>query len=229
MTTLTNLDYFTLGTVLGSAVADTGTVTVAYPSGTAQGNFDKGLANLANCYVVLNGNDKIPYGTSGIRIGTITFGASNITITNNSGFTWPVGTKIDAYFDVKEGFRIPFNIPLPPLSTITAADILTDFQPGIDGTVEYAEFVTTVAVSTAARAATLNFEIGTTDITGMTLALTSAAATPKGVVLPFALPTGANTITRASKMSLEASAVTAFAEGEGYITLYIRPTNPDQY
>lgn len=229
MTSFRSKYYSTLDTVLATAVADAGTTTIAYPSGTAQGDFDKGLANLTGCYAILNNNDRIPYGTSGVRIGTITFGASNITITNNSGYTWPIGTVIDLHLDVKLGQRIPFNIPLPPLSGITAADILTDFQPGIDGTIEYAEFVTTVAVTTAAKAATLNFEVGTTDITGLTLALTSATATPKGKVLEFGLPTAGNTITRASKLSLEASSVTAFVEGEGYITLYIRPTQVDQY
>ncbi len=228
MTSLRNKNYVAPSTYLASAVANTGTVTVSYPTGTAQGDFDKGLAALSNCYVVLDGNDKIAYGSSGVYVG-ISFGASNITITNNSGFSWAAGRKLDVYLDVKDGNRQPITIQVPPLAGLTAADIITNMQPGVDGDIEYAEFVTTVAVTTAAKAATLGFTIGGSAVTGLTLALTSANATPKGTVLAFGLPTANYTLARASKLSLNASSVTAFAEGEGYINLYIRHSSPDQY
>lgn len=228
MTSLRDKNYSTLGTYLAAAVADAGTFTVAYPTGTTQDDFTRGLANLATSYVTLNDNDKVSYGTSGVYIG-ISFGASDITITNHSGFSWAAGTKVNAYFDVKDGNRQLITIPLPPLSTITAADVITEFYPGVQGDLEYAEFVSTIAVTTGSKLATFNFEIGTTDVTGLTLALTSAAATPKGVVLPFTLPTAGYTLSRASKLSLEASAVTAFVEGEGYINLYVRHAQADQY
>lgn len=228
MSNLKDKNYSTLGTYLASAVANAGTFTVAYPTGTTQDDFIRGLAKKSTSYVILDNNNKVSYGTSGVYID-ISFGASNITITNNSGFSWAAGTKVDAFFDVQDGNRQLITIPLPPLSTITAADVVTEFYPGVEGTLEYAEFVTTIAVTTAAKAATFNFEIGTTDVTGMTLALTSATATPKGTVLGFGLPTAGFTLTRASKLSVEASAVTAFAEGEGYINLYVRHTYPEQY
>jgi hypothetical protein len=229
MSSLKDRNYYTLGTILASAVADAGTTTIAYPTGTVQGDFDKGLATLTGCYFVLNGNDKIPYGTSGVRVGTITFGASNITITNNSGYSWAAGTKIDAFFDVKDGNRQCIPIWMPPLSTLTAADIVTDMKLGVDGVIEYAEFVTTIAVTTASKLATLGFTIDTVAVTGLTLGLTSATVTPKGTILPFALPTAANTLTRKSKLGFNASAVTAFVEGEGYVNLYVRHTVPDTY
>lgn len=229
MTTLRSKFYSTLDTVLGAAVADAGTKTVAYPSGTAQGDFDKGLADLASCYVVLNHNDKVKYGTTGDYYVDISFGASEITITNQTGASWPVGTEIDLHLAVKSGNRRMVSIPLPPMSEWTAADIITEIQPGIAGDLEYAELVVTTAVTTAAKAATLNFEIGTTDVTAMTLAVTSANATPKGKALAFALPTGAKTLARASKLSLEAASVTAFVEGNAFLNLYIRESFPDQY
>lgn len=229
MTGLKNRFYNTLGTVLASAVADAGTFTVAYPTGTTQDDFIRGLASLTTSYVVLNNNDKINYATATAPYIGISFGASLITITNNSGYSWAAGTKVDAFFDVKDGNRQCITIPLPPLSTITAADVITEVYPGIDGALEYAEFVTTIAVTTGSKAATFNFEIGTTDVTGLTLALTSALATPKGVVNGFTLPTAGFTLARASKLSLEAASVTAFVEGEGYINLYIRPTAADLY
>lgn len=226
MTSLRSKFYTTLDTVLASAVADDATFTVAYPSGTAQGDFDKGLADTANSYVVLNKNDKIDYGHPSVEF---TFGASNITVTNRSGYTWAAGTVVDLHAAVKTGNRRLVTVQVPPLAGVTAADIITAMQPGIDGDVEYAEFVVTVAVTTGSKAATLNFEIGGTDITGLTLALTSAGTTPKGKVIPFGLPTAANTLTRASTLSLEASSVTAFSEGEGYINLYVRETDPERY
>lgn len=226
MTALKNKFYTVVGTVLGTAVADDGTFTVSYPSGTSQNDFAKGLADLSNTYAVLDGNDKWEYADPGINVS---FGASNITITNRSGYNWAVGTQVDLHFAVKSGNRRCVTVPLPPMSGWTAADIVTETYPGIDGDLEYAEFVTTVAVTTAGKAATLNFEIGTTDVTGMTLALTSANATPKGTVLGFGLPTAAYTLSRSSKLSVEASSVTAFSEGEGYLNLYIRETQPDAY
>lgn len=228
MTSLRTKFYSTLATQLASAVADDGTTTIAYPSGTTRYDFDKGLADLSNCYVQLNDNDRWAYADPGINLS---FGASNITLTNRSGYSWAAGTIVDLHLAVKSGNRRLITIPVPPLAGVTAADIITEMYPGIEADLEFAEFVTTVAVTTAAKAATLNFEIDTTDVTGMTLALTSATVTPKGTVLPFGLPTAGYTLSRSSKLSLEASAVTAFSEGEGYINLYVRDAaaSRDQY
>lgn len=215
-----------LGTVLASAVADDGTFTVSYPSGYSQLSFNAGHAGSGH-YAILNDNDKWTYADPGINVS---FGASLITITNRSGYSWPAGTKVDLYFDLVEGrSRIIMPILLPAYSTITAADIITEMRPGVEGYLEYAELITTVAVTTASKLATLNFEIDTTDVTGMTLAMTSAALTPKGKVLPFGLPTANNRLYRESLLSLEASTVTAFVEGSGYINLYIRPLENDEY
>jgi hypothetical protein len=230
MTTLRNKFYNSLGNVLGTAVADAGTFTVAYPTGTTVGDFDKGLADLAACYIVLNKNDKVLYGTTGDYYVGISFGASEITITNQTGAEFPVGTEVDLHFAVKEGNRRCVPIFLPPLVEWTAADIITEMQLGIAGDLEYAEFVTTTAVTTSGDGMTLNFEIGTTDVTGLTLALTSATVTPKGKVLGFGLPTAGYTLSRASKLSLEAAtSVATFAEGNGYLNLYIREAALDQY
>jgi hypothetical protein len=229
MTSLRSKFYSTLGHVVATAVTDGGTFTVPYPTGTAQGDFDKGLTNLAGCYAILNKNDKVLRGTTGDYYIGISFGASNITITNETGATIPAGTIVDLFLDVKEGNRRMVTIPLPPMAEWTAADIITEIQPGIEGELEYAELVVTTAVTTAAKAATLNFEIGTTNVAGMTLAVTSANATPKGKALAFDLPTGDNTLTRASKLSVEAASVTAFSEGNAFLNVYIREAALDAY
>lgn len=219
-------NFKTASLVLAAAVADSGTFTVAYPSGTSQLSFNAGLAGTDH-YAILNDNDKWESGNPGIAVS---FGATEITVTNQSGYSWPAGTKVDLSFDLREGnARIPLTIPLPPLSTLTAADVITEIRPGIAGTIEHVEFVATIAATTAAKAATLNLEIDTTDVAGSAIALTSANVTPKGKAIVAAGITGDNVLTRESKFSVEASAVTAFVEGEGFLIVYIRPTVEDAY
>jgi hypothetical protein len=212
--------------ILASAVANAGTFTLSYPSGTSQLSFNAGLAGTAH-YMIVNYNDRYASGANGIAVS---FDSSVITVTNNTGYTLAAGARLDLLFALQKGnTRIPFVIPLPPLSTITAADIVTEVRPGIVGTIEHVEFVTTVAATTAAKLATLNLEIDTTNVTGGLVALTSATVTPKGITVAGTAITGANTLARESKLSVEASAVTAFVEGEGYLIVYIRPTPSNMY
>lgn len=87
--------------VLSADVANGGTVTIAYPTGTAQADYTGGNAgNAADNMVVFNNGDKY----TGAQVG-LTFGASNITLTNNSGGTWSsapasgvTGTRSVTYF-----------------------------------------------------------------------------------------------------------------------------------
>lgn len=219
-----NNKFARISTTLVSAVADDATFTVSYPTGFSQLSFSKGMARTGG-YMIVNGNDRWSQVDPGF---SVSYGASLITVTNLTGYTLPAGATIDIHLDVSDGnSRIPFTIPLPPLATITAADVVTEMYPGIAGTIEYWEFVTTIAASTASKLATLNLEIGTTDVTG-SIALTTATVTPKGIVLGAAC-TANNTLTATSKLSVEASAVTAFSEGEGFLVVYIRPAQNDVY
>lgn len=74
-------------TTLGSAVADDGTFTVNYPSNKDAGAYRSGLDHKAatNAYGILSTVD----GTLGL-----TFGTSNITVTNKSGGTLAAGTTL---------------------------------------------------------------------------------------------------------------------------------------
>lgn len=219
-----NNKFARISTTLVSAVADDATFTVSYPTGFSQLSFSKGMARTGG-YMIVNGNDRWSQVDPGF---SVSYGASLITVTNLTGYTLPAGATIDIHLDVSDGnSRIPFTIPLPPLATITAADVVTEMYPGIAGTIEYWEFVTTIAASTASKLATLNLEIDTTDVTG-SIALTTATVTPKGIVLGAAC-TANNTLTATSKLSVEASAVTAFSEGEGFLVVYIRPARNDVY
>ncbi|MGO3933449.1 hypothetical protein [Rhodopseudomonas pseudopalustris] len=203
--------------VLASAVANNATVDIGYPAGTSQNNYNAGNAGSGH-YVMLNDNDKIAAG-AGVAFS---FGAAAITITNQSGYTWPAGTRLAVNADQQDGNQVIFlQFPLK-LAKVANGDVVTEMRPGVFGALEYAEFVTTDPVTTAGKAASLNLEIDTTDVTGGVVALTSAAATPLGKVIAGSAITGNNKLTPASKLSLKASGVTAFAEGEGVLFVRVR-------
>lgn len=206
---------------LAAAVADAGTVDLSYPSGTSQKSFNAGLKGPGG-YVMLNDNDKFTEAAAKI---SMSFGASLITLTNSTGFSWPVGTKVELFVDQQDGNDIVLmQVPIDLASIAGAGDVMTNIRPGVYGKIEYWEFVTTKPVTTAAKAATLNLEIDTTNVTGGTIALTSAAATPLGAVIAGADITGNNTLTPESTLSIEAASVTAFAEGQGFVNIRIRKT-----
>jgi hypothetical protein len=73
----------TLSGTLASDVADAGTFTSSYPTGTETGTFFRGVGNK----LVVGQNVAL---TSPHQF-SLTFGASSITITNKSGATWPAG------------------------------------------------------------------------------------------------------------------------------------------
>lgn len=77
-------------TVLASAVADAGTVTLGYPAGTTQFSFTGGNAS-DDGKAIINGNEIYTEAAADIALA---YGASNITLTNNSGQTWPAGASV---------------------------------------------------------------------------------------------------------------------------------------
>lgn len=212
--------------VLAAPVANAGTIDVAYPAGTSQKSFTAGLAGSGH-YVILNDNDKLTLADAKIAVS---FGASLITITNNSGYTWPIGTRLAFSGDQQDGNDvILLQIPVSLAAITGNGDVVTDIRPGVYGSIEYAEFVVTKPVTTAAKLATLNLEIDTTNVTGGAIALTSANATPLGKVIAATAITGANTLTPDSTLSVEASGVTAFSEGEGFLNVRIRRDTSKNY
>lgn len=100
------------------------------------------------------------------------------------------------------------------LASLADGDIITEFTPGFAGTIEKFYAVVTDPVTTASKASTLNLEIGTTNLTGGALALTSANCTPLGKVVDASAITAANTFGSTDKISMEASSTTTFVEGE---------------
>jgi hypothetical protein len=77
---------------LASAVANAGTLTVPYPTGTAQADYLTTNAGVTSDNMALI--DGVKY-TGGTLLG-FSYGASNITVTNNTGVTWAAGA--DCWF-----------------------------------------------------------------------------------------------------------------------------------
>ena len=105
------------------------------------------------------------------------------------------------------------------LASVADGDVVTTYTPGFNGRVKSIDFVTNVPVTTASKLSTLNAEIGTTDLTGGTVALTSAACTPQGAIVAGAAITAGAGFDMNDTISIEASSTTAFAEGDGTILL----------
>lgn len=222
-----NNKFARVSTVLVSAVADAGTFTVAYPTGFVQADFTNGLGASGGHYAIVNGNDR--WAQSDSKMAVTTFGASTITITNNSAVTWAAGSTVEIFIDIQDGNNvIDLVFPVELASIATAQDIVTDFVPGVDGYIEAISWVQNKVVTTASKLASINAEIGATNLTGGVVALTSALCTPMGAVIQGSAITGNNRITKKDTLSLEASSVTAFAEGNGSIHVRIRLDDADR-
>lgn len=115
--------------VLAAQVNNAGTVVIPYPAGTNQAS----LITSTGGEVVVNDNDRYPQALSGGGTVAFTFGASDITITNNSGVTWPAASTILASFGSSDfegrynaGIAVaPALVPLT-VSVGTASNTITD-------------------------------------------------------------------------------------------------------
>ena len=76
----------TIKYTLNSAVANNGTVVVPYPSGFNQA----ALTGISDYQIAVNNNDVFKNGAGVL----LTFGASDITVTNQSGASWATGSNL---------------------------------------------------------------------------------------------------------------------------------------
>lgn len=144
-----------------------------------------------------------------------------IDASNNSGYI--VGTMLEAASGANEIISVllthrgdrPVQIfpYLVNLATVADGDIFTGYTPGFRGRVIAVDAVVTQEVTTGSKLSTLNVEIGTTNITGGAVALTSANTATHGVLVAGSAVTAANTFTATDTISFEASSTTAFSEG----------------
>jgi len=112
---------------------------------------------------------------------------------------------------------IPIKLP-----KVANGDIVTDYIPGFAGKIVSVKFLVTDPVTTGAKLATLGLEIEAAAVTGGVIALTSAACTPLGKVIAGSAITALNTFTAVNKISVVASATTAFVEGEGTLLIVVQ-------
>lgn len=120
-------------------------------------------------------------------------------------------------------FTIPIHITLAQIAG--AGDVLTNYTPGYKFKLLSVSAAVDKVVTTGAKAASLNLEIGAVDVTGGVVALTSANCTPLGALVAGSAITAANTGSSSDTISIEAASVTAFVEGE--VILLIKIQNMD--
>lgn len=201
---------------------NTSTITVSYPTGSAQGSFTNGLSVPNKSFMIANRNDKTFEDTTGATGITLSFGASNVTVTNKTGATIPAGTVLSFWFDQQDGNNIEWLHFAVSLASVAAGDYIAAFPAGVDGFIEQVEYMPAVAATTAAKLATLTPKINTTALTGGVLALTTTNCGTVGVRAVGTQVTAANRITKKDTITVTGSAVTAFVEGSGTLSLRIR-------
>ena len=105
-------------TVLASAVADEGTVAIAYPTGLTQAL----LLGSTGGKVAIGNNDVYPQAASGVAVA-FAFGASTITVTNNTDVTWAAGSELIASFGdtTNDGSYNADVRVMPAIAALTAA------------------------------------------------------------------------------------------------------------
>lgn len=114
-----------------------------------------------------------------------------------------------------------WTINIPAMSALANGQSFK-FTPGYNGVIKSISFTSTTAITTAAKAATFTPKVATVAVTGGALALTSAnATTTVGTEVLGAAITGANAFTAAQQISVDVSAVTAFAEGAGQLQVVL--------
>lgn len=152
---------------------------------------------------------------------TVNVGAIGRILNWYSSTTCDVVLRTPEEYMASAGAPVLWSVHLN-LATIADGDVVTAFTPGFSGRIESIDFITGTPVTTAAKATTLNAEIGTTNLTGGTVALTSAACTPLGAIVAGAAITAANHFGSTDTISIEASSTTAFVEGDGMlvVTMY---------
>lgn len=113
------MSFVVTSVVLGAAVANAGTVTVPYPAGTNQASFTGANAAPNTGAAVVNDNDFYPEAAAGVRVN-LAYGGSNVTLTNNTGVTWPIGATVRVQFG-QAGNDRPGFIAGPAITSLTGA------------------------------------------------------------------------------------------------------------
>lgn len=146
---------FTLAVAVASPA---GTVAFGYPSGTVQADFT-GDAAATNAYLFLNDNDRFEEVDDEFDIS---YGASTVTITNKSGFTWPIGTKVTVNLANASALNADTLIEFGPIASLTDSTTGTagDTLAATVGVVTVAIPLQLAAMTTAAADLMTNYTPG---------------------------------------------------------------------
>lgn len=143
--------------------------------------------------------------------------AANVAdVTDSSGGTGAAGGTIAA--GVGEMW-MAFQLDL---ADIADGDLVTDMTLGFKFKILDTEFICTEPATTGSKATTLSLDIGTTAVTGSSLALTSANCTPAGAKVTSSTAMAANTGSATDTLTLKAASTTAFVEGKGIYRVLIQ-------
>jgi len=184
--------------------------------------------------VAVSGFAKVRYGATVAANVLLAVDASGEFIAASTGDDYyTVGISIDAGSDGSVGYAYLFGpgnqfktssqhtytLPVYSMADIADGDVVTTITPGYAGTIEKVYWIQGTPVTTASKASTLNLEIGTTNVTGGVISLTSATCTPIGTVIAGTAITANNTFDNDDTISVEAASTTAFIEGAGTIVM----------
>jgi len=223
---------------LGAALANGGTQAFTYPTASpARAAASYKSASGAKLVASRGFQGNFAQGASNF---SLVYGASTVTLTYLGSTTIPAGTKLTLqaplidYEDITDntggaigrtaaaGVGIQTLAFFMNLADIANGDLLTNYVPGYRFKILKADFRVLKPVTTGAKLATLNLEIGTTNLTGGAIALTSANCTPAGVAVAGTAITADNVGTATDSFSVEASSVTTFVEGNGWLLVSIQ-------
>lgn len=100
-----------------------------------------------------------------------------------------------------------------PLAGVVTGDILTTYTPGFAGTITKVSAAVVTATTDVDADATINLEIGTTNLTGGVVTLADNTVTPRGAVIDGTAVTANNVFTGTDTISIEAVVTNAFSDG----------------
>lgn len=184
------------------------------------------------CEIVVEGVAKALAGGTIVRGDRLSVAATGALVAS-TGAGAIVGTALEsaasgAIFSVLLSRRplslVTLSFPVT-LTAIPAGDLITDYPlPGAGRIIGF-RYVPAVVTSTAGDGMDLNIEIGSTNLTGGVLGLTSANTNTLGVVVAATAITAGNTYAPGALMSIEgATGAGAFAEGSGVLHVDIELT-----
>jgi hypothetical protein len=222
---MANTDWFTVGAILFiSDGTDWGHFEVQSISSQVSATLVfLGQTNDASPGAVIGSGAEVVAGGTQQDFDTTALKALNTTLITTdaaiSAFTDNSGGTASSTIAAGVGIQtIPIFVNL---AQITATSIFS-YTPGFAFKVLAIQFSVEIAVTNAAKGATLTPTVNGSGVTGGALVLTSANCTPKGTTVSGSAISGGNTGTNAQTLGITASSVTTFLEGTGWVLLRIQ-------